>query len=327
MHPVFKPLAVLIGLIACAQASYATERVSTYPSKAIRLITPFAPGGATDVIGRYLAQKLSQDVGQQIVLDPRPSSGGILACRLAASAEADGHTLLMGSNGTHAMNVSLYSKLPYDPVRDFEPITRVILIANVLTVHPSVSAKSIPELIRFAKNKPGTLKYASSGSGSPPHLAGELFKSMAQVDITHIPYKGGAQSTIALLSAEVDINFNTLVTSLPHIRSGKARALGVTTSTRSETLPDVPTIAESGVPGYEAATWYGLFAPARTPVSILDRLSASLGATLKSADTRERYTAMGGETVADSRAVFATVIKQDITKWQKIVAAAGARLD
>jgi tripartite-type tricarboxylate transporter receptor subunit TctC len=322
------PYKLLIRVLTtiCVGVGYG-HAADRYPSKPIRLITPFAPGGATDVLGRYLAQKLSLDFGQRIIIDSRPSGGGILACQITARSNPDGYTLLMGSNGTHAMNVSLYAKLPYDPLKDFEPVTRIVLMPNVLTVNSSVAAKSVQELVQLAKSKPGALKYASSGNGSPPHLMGELFKSMAQVDVTHVPYKGGTQSTFALLSGEVDINFNTLATSLPHIRSGKVRALGLTSLTRSEALPDAPTISEAGVLNYEVTTWYGIFVPALTPRAIVTRLSTALGEVLKSQETKELYSAMGGERVFDTPAEFLATIKKDITKWRDVVQAAGARVE
>jgi len=314
-------LAVLCLGLTAAQAA------DNYPVRPIRLITPFAPGGATDVIGRYVATRLGQDLRQQVILDSRPSAGGILACQLAARANPDGYTLLMGSNGTHGMNPGLYSKLPYDAVRDFVPLTRLIVIANVITVHAGVPVKTVRELIQAANAKPGALKYGSSGVGSPPHLMSELFKAMAKADIAHVPYKGGAQSTIALLSGEVEMNFNTVVTSLPHIRSGKTRALGVSSLSRAPALPDVPTIAEAGVAGYEATTWYGMFAPARTPAPIVSRLSAALIAIQESAETRERFVSMGGEAVADRPEAFLASIRSDIPKWRKVIEAAGARAD
>jgi tripartite-type tricarboxylate transporter receptor subunit TctC len=303
------------------------KAAATYPDKPIRLIIPFAPGGATDVVGRYMAQQLTPKFGQQVIVDNRPGSGGVIAAQLAARANPDGYTILMGTNGTHAINVGLYRKLPYDPLKDFQAITRVVTLTNVLTVHPAVAANSIKDLIQLAKSRPGELKFGSSGNGAPPHLAGELFKSMAGIDIIHVPYKGGAPATTALLSGEVDMTFNTLTTSLPHIRSGKIRPLGVTSLKRSDALPEVPTIAEAGVPGYEATTWYGIFAPAGTPGHVISRLHDALATVLKADETTQRFAAMGAEPVLDSPQELVEIIKRDIPKWQKVIIAAGAQVD
>jgi tripartite-type tricarboxylate transporter receptor subunit TctC len=233
----------------------------------------------------------------------------------------------MGTNGTHAINVGLYKKLPYDPLKDFQAITRVVILTNVLAVNPSVPAKSVKELIQLAKNRPGELKFGSSGNGAPPHLSGELFKSMAHVDIIHVPYKGGGPANIALLSGEVDMTFNTLTTSLPHIGAGKIRPLGVTSLKRSEALPEVPTIAEAGIPGYESTTWYGMFTPAGTPGVTIDRLHNALTVVLKAPETKQRFAAMGAEPVLDTPAELVAIIKHDIPKWRKVIAAAGAQVD
>lgn len=310
-----------------AGAACGAFAASDYPSKPIRLIIPFAPGGATDVIGRYLAQKVTQSVGQQVIVDNRAGSGGVIACELAAKATPDGYTILMGTNGTHAINVGLYKRLPYDPLKDFSPITRVVTLANVLAVNPAVPANSVKELIALAKRRPGALKFGSSGNGAPPHLSGELFKVMAQVDIIHVPYKGGGPANTAVLSGEVDMTFNTLTTSLPHIRAGKLRALGVTSLQRMDALPDMPTIAEAGLPGYESTTWYGLFVPAATPRDVLERLHGAFGVVLKAEETKQRFATMGAEPVLDKPADVVAIIRHDIPKWRKVIIAAGAQID
>jgi tripartite-type tricarboxylate transporter receptor subunit TctC len=317
---------ILAFALIYAGASSANA-AATFPNKPVRLIIPFAPGGATDVIGRYIAQKVTQELGQQVITDNRPGSGGVIACEIAAKASPDGYTILMGTNGTHAINVGLYKKLPYDPLKDFQAITRAVILTNVLAVNPSVPAKSVKELIQLAKNRPGELKFGSSGNGAPPHLSGELFKSMAHVDIIHVPYKGGGPANIALLSGEVDMTFNTLTTSLPHIGEGKIRPLGVTSLKRSEALPEVPTIAEAGIPGYESTTWYGMFAPAGTPDATIDRLHSALTVVLKAPETKQRFAAMGAEPVLDTPAELVAIIKHDIPKWRKVIAAAGAQVD
>jgi len=297
-----------------------------YPSKPIRFVLPFPPGGGTDTLARIVGQKLGQDFGQTIVMDNRPGAGANIGADIAAHAPADGYTLLMG-NVAHAVNVTLYRKLGYDLVKDFAPITLLASTPNILVVHPSVAAKSVQELIALAKSKPGQLNYASSGSGSSSHLAGELFKTMTGVNLVHVPYKGGGPAVTSLIAGETVVGFATAPSVLPHVKSGKLRALAVTSAKRSAAAAELPTIAESGVPGYEANTWYGVLAPRGTPAAIIARLNGEFIAIMQSPEIRERIAPLGYEPDTGTPQQFAAYIKSEIAKWGKVVKAAGIHAD
>jgi tripartite-type tricarboxylate transporter receptor subunit TctC len=296
-----------------------------YPVKTVRIVVPFPPGGATDVVTRIVAQKLTEQTGRQVITENRGGAGGIVGAEFVAKAPADGYTLVMGTSGTHAINVSLYPKLSYDPVKDFVPITRATLLPSMIVVHPSVPAKNVRELIALAKKNPGQLTYASSGSAQ--YLTGALFTSMAQVDMVHVPYKGGGQALPAQLGGEVALSFSTVVSSLPHVTSGRLRGLAVTSARRTPAAPDFPTVAESGLPGYEAVSWYGLFAPAGTPRDIVARLNAETVRALKLPDVRQLMLAQGAEPVSESPEQFAALVKADIAKWSEVVRKSGAKAD
>jgi tripartite-type tricarboxylate transporter receptor subunit TctC len=314
-------LACLLSLspgLACAQA---------YPVKPIKMIVPFPAAGTTDIVARAVGQKLSEALGQQVIIDNRPGAGGNIGSDLVAKAAPDGYTLLMGTVGTHAINASLYSKMPFDHVKDFVPITLVAAVPNVLIVNPSVAAKSVQELIALAKAKPGQLSFASSGNGTSIHLSGELFKTMAGVDMVHVPYKGSAPALTDLMGGQVNLMFDNLPSALAHIKAGKLRALAVTSSKRSPALPDVPTISEAGLPGFEASSWFGVFAPAATPKEIIARLSAEIVKVINSAELKERLAAQGAEVVGGSPEQFAAHIKSETAKWAKVVKASGATVD
>ena len=297
-----------------------------YPVKPIRFVLPFgAPGGAPDITARLLAPKLTEALGQQIVVEPRVGAGGTIGTEVVARAEPDGYTILLTSP-SHAINVSLYPKLPYDPVADFVPITQLVEVPNILVIHPSLPARTVKQLIALAKSKPGSLNYGSAGSGSSQHLAGELFKKMAGVNMVHIPYKGGGGVVVDLIAGQVQLTFGS-ATSLPYVRSGRLIAIAVTTAQRVSTVPDLPTIAEAGLPGYEASAWYALFAPARTPKAIIDRLQSETVRALKLPDVRER---MGFETiqpVGSTSAELADFLKGEIVKWGAIIKESGAKAD
>jgi tripartite-type tricarboxylate transporter receptor subunit TctC len=264
-------VALTAGALATALHVYAQD----FPGKPVRIIVPFAAGGASDVSARIVAPKFGEFLGQSVVIENRAGANGIVGTEITAKSPADGYTVLMATNGTHAVNISLYPKLTYDPVRDFAPVTEVVSLTNLLVVHPSLPVKSVKDVIALARSKPGELTYGSGGNGGTPHLSGELFKSMAKIDLTHVPYKGGGLSTTALLSGEVTMTFNTMLTSINLVKSGRLRPLGVTGTKRSALMPAVPTIAESGVPGYEASTWYGIVAPAGVPKDAVSKLHAS----------------------------------------------------
>ena len=296
----------------------------SYPARPIRMIVAYPPGGGTDIVGRMMGQKLGENLGQTVVVDNRGGATGNIGTEIAARATADGYTLLMGNVAPNAINVSLFKKLPFDPVKDFAPVSLVAVTPNILVVQPSSPVKTVKDLIALAKSKPGTLNFPSAGVGSSSHLAGEMLKSMAGIDMVHVPYKGGGPALVALLSGQVQLMFATLPAAMPHVKSGKLRPVAVTTSHRSQALPELPTIAESGVPGYEAATWYGLLAPAGTPKAIVDRLHAEIVKILAT-DTRQRLAAQGFEPAGTTPAEFAGYIKSEIVKWGKVIKDAGIR--
>ena len=314
-------------MLACAGALVLAVGAiaQDYPARAIRIVVPFTPGGATDVVTRIVAQKLSEQFARQVVTDNRGGAGGIVGVEVVAKAAPDGYTLVMGTSGTHAINVSLYPKLAYDPVRDFAPITRVALLPSMIVVHPSVPAKNVRELIALARKNPGRLTYASSGSAQ--YLTGALFTSMAQVEMVHVPYKGGGQALPAQLSGEVALSFSTVVSALPHVTSGRLRGLAVTSAKRTPAAPDFPTVAEAGLPGYEAVSWYGVLAPAGTPHEIVMRLNAEIVGALKLPDVRQLMLAQGAEPVSESPGQFAAVIRAEIAKWGEVVRKSGAKAE
>ena len=298
-----------------------------YPSKPVRFVVPFAPGGTTDVLARLVGEKLSASLGQQFVVDNKPGAGGNVGTAQVAKAEPDGYTLLMGTVGTHAINASIYPSLPYDPVQDFAPVTLVATVPNVLVVNPEVPANSVAELIALAKEKPGELNFASSGNGSSIHLSGELFKAMTGVDIVHVPYKGSGPAVVDLLGGQVQMMFDNLPSSAPQIKAGKLRPLGVTSKERSPTLPDVPTIAEAGVPGYEALSWFGVLVPAGTPDAIVAKLQNEIAKALADPAMRERFAELGAVPVGGTSAEFADLITAETAKWAKVVQDAGIKLE
>lgn len=297
-----------------------------FPSKPVRFIVPFPPGGGADVIGRVLGQKLADKWGQQVVIDNRAGAGGNIAAEIAAAAPPDGHTMFQ-FNIANAIAPGLYSKLNYDPVRDFSAVTLLASAPFILVVHPSVKAGTVQELIALVKAQPGKLSYASSGNGGPSHLAAEMLKSMAGIQLTHVPYKGIATVINDLLSGQVQMTFTVPGSGMPHVRSGRLRALGVTTAKRSAVVPDIPTIAESGVPGYDTATWYAVVVPAGTPRGPIDRLHADLTQALMLPDVRERLTSTGVDLIGSTPQQLAAFIQSEIAKLGKVVKQSGARID
>jgi tripartite-type tricarboxylate transporter receptor subunit TctC len=312
-------LLVCLPLAAAAQAS-------DFPNKAIRLVVPFPPGGATDAAARLVAVKMSEHWGQPVLVDNRAGAGGNVGSDLVAKSPADGYTLVMGVTGSHAINTSLYSKMPYDPVTDFAAISQVAVVPNVLVVHPSVPAKNLAELVALAKKEPGKLNYASLGNGTAAHLGMEMLKSDASVDITHVPYKGSAPAVSDLLAGQVQMMVDGLPSALPHIKAGKLRAIALTSLRRAPSLPDLPTISES-YPGFYADAWSGLFAPKGTPQPVVDKLSAEVQRILKLPDVREKLAALGAEPVGSTQAEFTAHVKREIDKWAKVVKTSGAKVD
>jgi len=295
-----------------------------YPQKPIRLVVPFPPGGGTDILARLFGQKMSETLGQQIIIDNRGGAGGTLGTDIAAKAAPDGYTLILVS-GSHAINPGLYQKLPYDSVSDFAPITQIATSPGILVVNPSLPVKSVKDLIALARAKPGQINYASAGSGTPPHLAGELFKVMAKIDMVHVPYKGNAPAFTDVIGGQVSLIFPTMPSAMPFIKSGKLRPIAVTSAKRSPAAPDIPTIAESGLPGYEATSWYGILAPARTPPQIVARLHEVLVSVIGAPDMQDKLAAQGLDPVGNTPQQFAAVIKSEIAKWAKVVKASGAK--
>ena len=318
-------LAKIFAVLLCASASLAFAQ--DYPSKPVRMVVPFPPGGTTDILARAVGQKLSESWGQQVVIDNRPGAGGNIGTDIVAKSPADGYTLLMGTVGTHAINASLYGKLPFDPVKDFAPVTLVASVPNVLVVNSTVDSKSVKELIALAKSKPGQLAFASSGNGTSIHLAGELFKSMTGTAMLHIPYKGSAPAIAELLGGQTNMMFDNLPSAMPHIKSGRLRALAVTSVRRSPALPDIPTIAETGISGYEASSWFGVLAPAGTPKDIVAKIQGDIARALNAPEIKERLSGQGAEPVGNTPEQFAEHIKAESAKWARVVKDSGAKVD
>ena len=307
--------------------SAAQAQTSAYPTRPIRAVVPLAPGGGTDTVARLVAAKMSEQLGQQMVIDNRGGGGGIVGTDLVAKATPDGYTLLMGSNTTNAVNPVLYKKLPYDHIRDFAAISMIGTVPNVLVVHASLPVKSVKEFLAYAKAKPGKVSYGSSGVGSATHLSMALISSMTGVSMLHVPYKGAGAAVADVLGGQLQALCSSLAGLLPHIKSGRVRALGVTTSKRNPQLPDVPTLAESGMAGYEVTIWYGWFAPAKTPVAIVARLNTETVKALNSNDLKDRLTLQGldvGSSTADELTAF---VKAETVKWAKVVKESGAQLE
>jgi tripartite-type tricarboxylate transporter receptor subunit TctC len=325
MRQYFRPvlLAALCGALPAAHAAQADE---AYPTKPIRLIIPFAPGGGTDLTGRAIAQKLSESLGQTVVADNRAGANGTIGADLAAKAPPDGYTISMISS-SHSVNPSLMKRLPYDLITDLAPITQATTQPYALVVHPSVPAKSVKELIALAKAKPGTINYGSSGTGGSSHLSGALLAHLANIQITHVPYKGGSPAMIDVISGQIQMLFSTILQSHTHIAAGRLRPLAVTTAKRSRAMPDLPTMAEAGVKGYEVAGWYGVVAPARTPKPIITRLNQEIVRALRMPDVGEKMAADGSEPVGSTPEQFGAHIKAEVAKWRDLIQKAGIRAD
>ncbi len=310
-----------------ASAAAGVHAQPAYPGKPVRLIVGFAAGGGTDVLARALGQQLTETFGQPVTIDNRAGAGGIIATELGAKAAPDGYTLLVGSAAAFAINPNLIAKLPYDPVRDFAPVGLFATLSYAVVVHPSLPAKSIKELIALARARPGELNYGSAGSGSSTHLAIEHFLAQAGVRMTHVPYKGNTPAMTALMSGEVTMVFDPVLTSVPQIRSGRIRALAVSTVKRSELLPGVPTVAEAGLKGYESGNWFGIFAPAGTPRPIIERLNAAINKAMTSADVKSRLLAQGAEPLTGSPEDLGRHVQLEIAKHATIVRSAGIRIE
>ena len=298
-----------------------------YPAKPIRLVVPFPAGGSLDVVARAIGQKLTEAWSQPVVIDNRPGAGGNIGADLVAKAAPDGYTILEGALSTHAVNVSLYSRMPYDPVRDFAPITLVAVTPNVLVVNPSLPVNSVKELIAYAKANPGKLSFGSGSNGSAGHLAGELFKIEAGVDMTHVPYKGGAPAMQDLLAGQTQLMFDNLANSMQQVRAGKLKALAVTTAQRSTLVPELPTLSEAGLPGFDISTWWGFMAPAGTSKEIIAKWNAEVTRILETPEMKAFFAQQGAEARPTSPEAFGEMIRSEIAKYAKIVKASGAKVD
>ncbi len=312
--------------LAAALALGAPALAQEYPSKPVRMLVGFAAGGGTDSVARVFGQKLSEALGQPVLIENRPGAGGNLAAQMTARAPADGYTIHIVAS-SFATNPSLYRNAGYDPLKDFEPVSWVANTPYILEVTPSLPAKTVAELVALAKAEPGKLSYASGGTGAPSHLGVELLKSMAGIDLLHVPYKGGGQALTDLMGGQVQVYLDPIVLAAQNVQSGRTRALAVTSSTRSPVMPDVPTVSESGIPGYEIIGWYAVFAPAGTPRPIIDKLNAKIGEVLAAPEIRSRFLTMGLEPVGKGPEALTAFMQTEIAKWRQVIERSGATVD
>jgi tripartite-type tricarboxylate transporter receptor subunit TctC len=318
----FTRLAALL-LVALNHAAYAAD---AWPTRSIRFIVPYPPGGPTDLMARLMSGRLTEALGQPVIVDNRAGAGGNVGAEIASKAPADGYTILMGAISTHSINASLYSKLAFDPVKDFAPITHASIIPLVINAHPSLPVVNVKDLIALAKKNPAQLSYGSSGNGGGTHLAGELFKTMTGTNLLHVPYKGLNPATIDVMGGNIPLVFNDLTTAIQPYKAGRVKILGVSTAKRVQQIPEVATIAES-VPGYEAHTWFGVLAPANTPQAVIDRLSRESMKILQSDDIKKRFAEVGAEPIGGTPQQFAAFMAAETIKWAKVIKASGARVD
>ncbi len=313
--------------LACTGNVFAQASAPAFPTKPVRLIVPMAAGGNGDIIARLMGQDLTAALGQPVLIDNKAGAGGNIGADAVAKSPADGYTLVLGAVGTHAINASLYRKMPYDIQRDFAPVTLMAAVPNVLVVHPALPIHSVQDLIAYGKKNPGKLNFASSGAGSSIHLSGEMFKSMTGVEMTHVAYKGSAPALTDLMAGQVQLMFDNLPTSLPHIQAGKLRALAVTSLKRSPSLPSIPTMVEAGIPGFEAGSWFGILAPAGTPKEVIALLDRDIQRSLSTPDMQRKLTERGFQPAVKGPDAFAQYIGQEIKKWDRIVKQSGATAD
>ena len=315
-------LNVCVSLSICGVAM-----AQAYPNKTVRLVVPQSAGGGADILARSVAEKLSKAWGVQVIVDNRLGAAGIIGTQLVAQAAPDGYTLLMGAISTHAINRGLYRNLPYDPVKDFVPITMIASAPLLVVVHPSLPVKSVQELIALARAKPGQLSFASAGSGNSTHLAGEMFKMLANVDILHVPYKGATPAEIDLMAGHASLMFSSILSAMPHSNAGRMRALAVTSARRTSVMPELPTVAESGLAAYDVNPWYGLFAPAGTPREIVDKINREVLGILQLPDVKERFATLGADPAGTTPGEFATFINVEIEKWTRVIKQSGTTVD
>ncbi|TXI85211.1 MAG: tripartite tricarboxylate transporter substrate binding protein [Cupriavidus sp.] len=320
-------LAALASVATVAALAPPAARAESYPSKPIRVVVGFPSGGAPDILARIFSEKISPSWGQPVVVDNKPGAGGNIGAEAVAHAAPDGYTLALGTVGTHSINGALYSKMPYDMVKDFVPVILLASTPNVLVVHPSVPARNVQELIALAKSKPGGLTFGTPGVGTSLHVSGELFNTMAGTRITHVPYKGRAMAIPDLLGGHITMMFDNLPSALPVVKEGKLRALGVTSAKRSSSAPDIPTIAEQGLPGYEAESWFAVFAPAGTPKEVVSKLNAELNRIFELPDVRQKLATLGLDPVLGTPEKLASYQRSEIAKWAKVVKDSGAKAE
>ena len=320
-------IGVAVGLAGLLASITSAQAQQPYPNRPVRWVVPFAPGGPTDIMSRAIGEKLGQRLGQQFVVDNRGGAGGNIGAEIVARAPADGYTLMIGHVGTHAINLALYKNVRYDPVRDFTPLTLLATLPLALLVHPAVPATNVKELIALAHKRPGELNFGSAGNGGPTHLTGEVFKSMSKANIVHVPYKGNAQSLTELIGGRVQMMFSNLLTSMPHVRNGRLRALAISTAKRSPQAPDLPTVAESGIAGFDVTPWYGALGPANLPPALKTLLHNEITAIVKSPELRERFVTQGVDLSSSTPQEFAALIQSEVPRWRKIVLDSGAKVD
>jgi tripartite-type tricarboxylate transporter receptor subunit TctC len=315
----------LLAVLLCVVATQAFAQA--YPSKPVRMIIPYPPGGGNDTLGRLFAAKLSDRLGQPVVVENRPGAGTMIGTEAAARSPADGYTILLSSIATHALSPNLYAKVPYDPIKDFAPVTLLGIAPTVLVVRSDFPAKDLAELVAAAKAKPGGFTYASGGNGTPPHINGEVFKAVAGVDLLHVPFKGGGPALVDLMAGRVDVMLDTAASAMPHVRSGKLRALAISGPKRSAEYPDLPTFAEAGLPQYDTNAWYSVHAPAGTSPEVVRRLNAELVASLKEPEVLARFKQLSTDPVGNTPEEFAAFVKAELDKYARVIRTAGIRLD
>lgn len=318
---------VKLVVAAAVAGSAVAAQAQSYPSKALRVIVPFPPGAGVDIVTRAVSGRLGEALGQQLVIDNRAGAGGIVGAEVAAKAPPDGYTLFMGTAGILTVIPHMNSKAPYSPERDFAPVSLVASVPSMLVVHPSLPVKSVKDLIALARAKPGAINYASTGNGTLPHLAAEFFKTQAKINMVHVAYKGSAPATTDLLGGQVEVFFGNVLSVIGQVKNGRLRALAVTSLQRQPVAPEVPTLAESGFPGFEAGTWFGLLAPAATPREIINRLHADIAKVVRLPDVQERLAGQGATTIGNTPEQFAAYIKSESAKWAHVLKASGVRAD
>ncbi|KAA2236625.1 Bug family tripartite tricarboxylate transporter substrate binding protein [Salinarimonas soli] len=327
-NPAMRRLAAALAGAAALLAGTLAHAADAYPTRPVRMVVPFPPGGTTDIFARQIGDRLSRALGQNVVIENRGGAGGNIGSDSVAKAEPDGYTILMGTVGTHAINPSLYRQMPYDALRDFAPVAFVAGVPNVLVVNPrNVKARTVQDFIAEAKGAKKTFNMASSGNGTSIHLSGEMFRQMTGVDLVHVPYRGSGPAVNDLVGGQVDLMFDNLPSSIEQIRAGTLSAIALTSAKRSPALPDIPTIAEGGVPGFEASSWFGLFAPAKTPREIVDKLNAEVRQALANPETQKRFADIGGEIRLYSPEEFGAFVRGELEKWAAVVKASGAKID